>query len=66
MHQLAEKLKAIELQKQIGNTCPVLWEQQINQQAGLWTGYTPQYHKIVTSDTAIHESKINSDLDNIN
>jgi threonylcarbamoyladenosine tRNA methylthiotransferase MtaB len=58
MHQLAAKLKAIELQKQIGNTCPVLWEQQINQQTGLWTGYTPQYHKIVTSDTGIHESKI--------
>jgi len=58
MHQLAAKLKAIELQKQIGYTCPVLWEQQINQQAGLWTGYTPQYHKIISSDTTIQESKI--------
>lgn len=58
MHQLAAKLKAIELQKQIGYTCPVLWEQQINQQGGLWTGYTPQYHKIISSDTTIQESKI--------
>jgi len=58
MHQLAAKLKTIELQKQVGNKCAVLWEQQSNHGSGLWTGYTPQYHKIVSGDSNIHEAKI--------
>ncbi len=58
MHRLAAKLKTIELQKQVGNSCTVLWEQQTNQGSGLWTGYTPQYHKIVSDDSNIREAKI--------
>jgi threonylcarbamoyladenosine tRNA methylthiotransferase MtaB len=58
MHQLASKLKTIELQKQVGNSCAVLWEQQANHGSGLWTGYTPQYHKIVSGDSCIREAKI--------
>ena len=58
MHQMAAKLKTIELQKQIGNSYAVLWEQQTNQGSGLWTGYTPQYHKIVSSDPSIREANI--------
>jgi threonylcarbamoyladenosine tRNA methylthiotransferase MtaB len=58
MHQLAAKLKTIELQKQVGNRATVLWEQQTSQGSGLWTGYTPQYHKIVSGDSKIREAKI--------
>jgi threonylcarbamoyladenosine tRNA methylthiotransferase MtaB len=58
MHQLAARLKAIELQKQVGTRAAVLWEQEIVQGSGLWTGYTPQYHRIISSDPGIHEAKI--------
>ena len=58
MHLLAAKLKTIELQKQVGNSYTVLWEQQTNQGSGLWTGYTPQYHKIVSDDSKIRDAKI--------
>ena len=58
MHELATRLKRDELEKHIGSSCSVLWEQQINQERGLWTGYTPQYHKIVSSDAGIREAKI--------
>jgi threonylcarbamoyladenosine tRNA methylthiotransferase MtaB len=58
MHLLAAKLKTIELQKQLGHTCSVLWEQQAGQGSGWWTGYTPQYHKIVSSDSSVSEAKI--------
>ncbi len=58
MHALAARLKKDELQKHIGTSCSVLWEQQINQESFLWTGYTPQYHKIVSSDANINAAKI--------
>jgi len=58
MHLLAARLKTIELQKQLGQTCPVLWEQQLGQGSRWWSGYTPQYHKIVSSDSSISEAQI--------
>ncbi len=58
MHQLAARLKSEELQKQVGKSSAVLWEQQINSETGLWVGYTPHYHKIVSSDARIREAKI--------
>ena len=58
MHKLAARLKSKELQKQVGKTSAVLWEQQINTETGLWVGYTPHYHKIVSSDARIREAKI--------
>jgi threonylcarbamoyladenosine tRNA methylthiotransferase MtaB len=58
MHQLAAKLKANELRKQVGNRCSVLWEQQTEHGSGIWTGYTPQYHKIESADSSISEAKI--------
>ena len=58
MHLLAAKLKTRELRKQLGHSCPVLWEQQVGQGSGWWSGYTPQYHKIVSSDSSISEAKI--------
>jgi hypothetical protein len=35
-----------------------LWEQQINADSGQWTGYTPHYHKIVSTDPGIRASTI--------
>ncbi|MCH7881061.1 MAG: tRNA (N(6)-L-threonylcarbamoyladenosine(37)-C(2))-methylthiotransferase MtaB [Proteobacteria bacterium] len=58
MHQLAAQLKAKELEKHLGNTYPVLWEQQANRDAGLWTGYTPHYHKMVSDDAGIRAAEI--------
>jgi threonylcarbamoyladenosine tRNA methylthiotransferase MtaB len=58
MHQVAARLKKQELQKHVGNTYSVLWEQEINQQSGTWSGYTPQFHKIVSSDSEISATKI--------
>ncbi len=58
MHELAAGLKKDELQKHIGTCCSVLWEQQVNQESGLWTGYTPHYHKIVSSNANISDAKI--------
>jgi len=58
IHELAARLKRDELEKHIGSHCSVLWEQRINQGAGYWTGYTPHYHKIVSSDASIREARI--------
>jgi len=58
MHQVAALLRKQELQKHVGNTYSVLWEQEISQQSGTWSGYTPQYHKIVSSDSEIIAAKI--------
>ena len=58
MHELASRLKTIELEKNIGQIASVLWEQQVNAETGLWSGYTPQYHKIVSSNKSIHEARI--------
>ncbi len=58
MHLLAARLKSKQLASHIGNTSLVLWEQQINSQTGLWAGYTPHYHKIVSSDIRIREATI--------
>lgn len=58
MHELASRLKTIELGKNTGQTASVLWEQQINSETGLWSGYTPQYHKVVSTDPGIQEASI--------
>lgn len=57
MHQLAARLKSKELQKQVGKSSAVLWEQQVNSKSGLWVDYTPHYHKIISSDARIREAK---------
>ncbi len=58
MHALAARLKKTELQKHQGSHCSVLWEQQVSREKNLWTGYTPHYHKIVSSDANISSAKI--------
>jgi threonylcarbamoyladenosine tRNA methylthiotransferase MtaB len=58
IQQIAASLKTNALKNQLGHSFPVLWEQQINPQTGLWTGYTPQYHKIVSNHPSIREAQI--------
>jgi len=58
MHALAAELKQRELARHIGSEVEVLWEQQINPDSSQWIGYTPHYHKIITSDSNIHASSI--------
>lgn len=58
MHQLAARLKVSELRKNVGQRAAVLWEQQINGEAGLWVGYTPNYHKVISADRRIRAGSI--------
>ena len=58
MHVLAAELKQRELARHIGTQVEVLWEQQINADTGLWIGYTPHYHKIISSDSSIYPASI--------
>lgn len=58
MHALAAELKKQELARHVGKLARVLWEQQINSDSGLWSGYTPHYHRITSSDAMITESSI--------
>jgi threonylcarbamoyladenosine tRNA methylthiotransferase MtaB len=58
MHLLAAELKRRELSRHLGSQVEVLWEQQINADTGQWTGYTPHYHKIVSTDPAIRAATI--------
>lgn len=58
MHNLAARLKKIELEKHVGARRSVLWEQQVNQETNLWTGYTQHYHKIISDDASISDAKI--------
>jgi threonylcarbamoyladenosine tRNA methylthiotransferase MtaB len=58
MHALAAELKQRELARHIGSEVEVLWEQQINPDSAQWVGYTPHYHKIISSDSNIRASCI--------
>jgi threonylcarbamoyladenosine tRNA methylthiotransferase MtaB len=58
MHALARELKRRELSRHLGNQATVLWEQQVNSDLRLWSGYTPHYHKITSSDPGISASSI--------
>ena len=58
MHQLAAELKTCELKKHIGSTASVLWEQKNNTEGHQWLGYTPNYHRIISSDPEIQGSEI--------
>lgn len=58
MHALAAELKQQELSRHRGSQVEVLWEQQINADSAQWIGYTPHYHKIVTTDSNIRASSI--------
>ena len=58
MHELAAQLKTRELEKHIGNPVSVLWEQKSNAAGNHWLGYTPHYHRIVSSDPDIEASEI--------
>jgi threonylcarbamoyladenosine tRNA methylthiotransferase MtaB len=66
LHQLADRLKADFLQKQLGMTVPVLWERgrllDENNALGekVFTGYTPNFCKLETkvAGTILLENKI--------
>ena len=62
MHELALELKTRELKNQVGREVSVLWEQKINQETGLWAGYTPEYHKIHSASLGIEEASISKVL----
>jgi len=58
MHALAAKLKSAELQKHIGSRVSVLWEQRLGADNHQWLGYTPHYHRIMSSAEGIESSQI--------
>ena len=66
MHQLVAQLKERELEKHLGKEYPVLWEQEINRGARLWSGYTPHYHKIISNVAGIRAAEIrNVEVDQV-
>lgn len=55
LHELAAKLKAQELEAQIGQTVPILWESSnLTNEDGSkrYHGYTPNYHKVAVDVAA--------------
>jgi len=58
MHQLAAELKTRELEKHIGNSVSVLWEQNIDSEGQQWLGYTPHYHRIISNNAIIKAAEI--------
>lgn len=58
MHELAKKLKRQSLQQHIGQHYEILWEQKLNQESGLWSGYTPHYHRILSNNTLIKPASL--------
>ena len=60
MHELAGCLKQRELEKHLGNTVSVLWEQSINTEVNQWIGYTPHYHRVKSNNGEISASKLQS------
>ena len=60
MHALAAELKRQELGQHLGTRVDVLWEQQLNTDTGQWVGYSPHYHKIVSTDPSIQAATISS------
>jgi threonylcarbamoyladenosine tRNA methylthiotransferase MtaB len=60
MHALAAQLKRRELNAHVGSRVEVLWEQQINADTGQWIGYSPHYHKILSTDSSIQASTVSS------
>ena len=60
MHALAAQLKRRELDAHVGSHVDVLWEQQINADTGQWIGYSPHYHKILSTDSSIQASTVSS------
>jgi len=66
MHQLAAQLKTRELEKHIGNSVSVLWEQKSNAAGNQWLGYTPHYHRILSSNPTIVASEVSEvQVDNL-
>jgi threonylcarbamoyladenosine tRNA methylthiotransferase MtaB len=49
MRELANRMQLAELQKHVGNSYPVLWEKQLTVDSPRRVGYTPHYHKVVSS-----------------
>ncbi len=60
MHNLAAKLKLNELSQHIGKNYEVLWERQIDADGKLWAGYTPHYHRVISSHRILTENTLES------
>ena len=58
IHDLAVESKRKALEAHIGLMQEVLWEQR--SPAGVWTGYTPYFHRVKSHDGRAWESKIRS------
>ncbi len=56
MHELAQVLKQQELRKHLGTKPQVLWEKC--SERGVWSGYTPHFHRIESSDGRLRASSI--------
>jgi threonylcarbamoyladenosine tRNA methylthiotransferase MtaB len=60
MHALAAELKQRELTRHIGARVEVLWEQLVNSESAQWLGYTPYYHKIISTNPQLEAGGISA------
>ncbi len=60
IHALAEKLKANQLSKLVGQEVEVLWEQNLGSGSAEWVGYTQHYHRIVSKWPIVDERRISN------
>ena len=58
LRDLASKLKLNALRRMLGTDCDVLWEQKHQGVADTWVGYTPQYHRIVSTNENLASADI--------
>jgi len=66
MHALAAVLKRQALGERLGERAAVLWERRLAGGTGDWLGYTPHYHKVRSSSSAIEPAQISEvSLDSI-
>ncbi len=62
MHELAAKLKLQELSQHVGQRYEVLWEHQLDSGGQQWAGYTPHYHRVISSQRNFLQKKPESIL----
>lgn len=58
MHLLANQLKISAMESMVGSSQNILWERQVDAARNLWTGYTPQYFKVLSHNPQNLESMI--------
>ena len=58
LHALGAEMKRRELLRHVGGRAAVLWERRLGDGSGPWSGYTPHYHRILSTDPSLRAATI--------